>query len=77
MRPRQAEDPRKAAILVTVIRLHRPTLRAVALDAGVPLSTTFGILRQLQAEGFVDWRDARRGTRGDGTLHATCQAVPV
>lgn len=51
-----------AKVLMALARLDRPTVRAVAAEAGMSIQPTHQALRELRDEGMVAWTDGRQGT---------------
>lgn len=61
------------AVLRAVYTLARPTVRSVALNAGLSPSVAAHHLRILRHQGFVAWEPHRQGTlRPTHTAHAPC-----
>ena len=58
------------AILLAVMTLQRPTVRTVADEVGIQISSAVYQLRRLKDLGLVDWVPGQ-----SATLHATCQIV--
>ena len=56
----------RTRVLLSLMRLHREygraTVRAVAADCRVNVSTVHWHLRRLRDEGLVDWEDYAQGT---------------
>lgn len=63
--------PGRARVLVAVCTLARPTVRSVALAAGLSPSATYHQLRILRHQGFVEWGHDFSGRTLAGTLTAT------
>ena len=52
----------RAVVLRAVLTLTRPTVRSVALAAGIGTGTAYDRLRDLERLGFIAWPDHEAGT---------------
>lgn len=66
MTPYEAMHPTRAAVLTTLLRLHaaegRCTVRAVADELGISISTCHSHLTALRRAGLIAWEPKRAGT---------------
>lgn len=66
MTPYEAMHPTRAAVLTTLVRLHaaegRCTVRAIAGEAGISVSTCHAHLLTLRRAGLIAWEPERAGT---------------
>lgn len=72
MTPPSALGDRPTRVLLAVVELRHPTIRAVGRHVGISPMSALHDLRRLRDAGLVDWEP---GPSGAGTLRPLVQVV--